>query len=190
MALSTEPGAQPIITAADNNIQRRVKHSLLFRLFSAHKLLWSQKTTPCPPTAAPWHFRRMNESRSPQPTLEYALFSPPEAGLSLQGAPLPTARSVPGLPPGPPASGLPALRDTVLTAARVGLRASQPCWVPSVRPFCPHHLSASHETLHDQAPPRPFSFTGRNAPRMPATAQLLAFPNVLGSLVAPCRFSC
>lgn len=109
MALSEEPGAQPIITAADNNTQRRVKHSLLFRLFSAHKLLWSQKTTPCPPTAAPWHFRRMNESRSPQPTLEYALVSP-RGGSFLTGSsfahspvsPWPSTWSICVRPPCPP----------------------------------------------------------------------------------------
>lgn len=109
MALSAEPGAQPIITAADNNTQRRVKHSLLFRLFSAHKLLWSQKTTPCPPTAAPWHFRRMNESRSPQPTLEYALVSP-RGGSFLTGrsfahspvSPWPSTWSTCVRPPCPP----------------------------------------------------------------------------------------
>lgn len=77
MALSEEPGAQPIITAADNNTQLRVKHSLLFRLFSAHKLLWSQKTTPCPPTAAPWHFRRTERIPKPSAHLRIRLSFPP-----------------------------------------------------------------------------------------------------------------
>lgn len=47
MALNEKPGATPVITADDNNVQWHIKHSPHFRLFSVDSLMWNQKNPLC-----------------------------------------------------------------------------------------------------------------------------------------------